>query len=226
MITDDGQVPAVTATRYALRHDAPVPALSGASGNGSNGHAVNGNGSHVSNGHSSNGHSSNGHSSSGNARPAAAPLAETGGWTDAAGIPPVQDKTGDAALSGMSDDSGWWTRPTLASDVTAESIQAGHVMSSATELVSDHNGNPPTAIGDDGELPVRVRQANLAPELRNGNPANVGPAAAATSAEEVRDTMSAIQRGWELGRSVAAGSTDDATSYPGAPKHRANREEA
>jgi signal transduction histidine kinase len=222
VITDDGQVPAVTATRYALRPDAPVAALSGASGNGSNGHAVNGNGSHLSNGHSSNGHSSNGHT-----HPAAAPLAETGGWTEPAGIPPVQDKTSDAASSSMSDDSGWWTRPTLASDVTAESIQAGHVMSSATELVSDHDGNPPTAIGDDGELPVRVRQANLAPELRNGNAANGGPTAAATSAEDVRDTMSAIQRGWELGRSVAAGSTDDAaTSYPGTPKHRANREEA
>ena len=54
VVTDDSQVPAVETTRYALRGDAPVPALSGANGHSANGHGANG--------HSANGHGANGHS--------------------------------------------------------------------------------------------------------------------------------------------------------------------
>jgi signal transduction histidine kinase len=76
-------------------------------------------------------------------------------------------------------------------------------------------------------LPVRVRQANLAPQLRNrgqamgpapagagsGEPGPGAPAAssagvapsppAGPSPEEARSTMSALQRGWQLGRAEA-----------------------
>jgi signal transduction histidine kinase len=88
---------------------------------------------------------------------------------------------------------------------------------------------PPTAESDvtDLGLPVRVRQANLAPQLRNRGPAmapaptgdgaggfGLGAAAAASpgptpspestpSPEEARSTMSALQRGWQLGRAEA-----------------------
>jgi hypothetical protein len=84
---------------------------------------------------------------------------------------------------------------------------------------------------DDG-LPRRVRQASLAPQLRE-TPARPGPSAdlgvlaeppptewSATererSPEETRVTMSAIQRGWERGRSVfdPSGGNGDSTADP------------
>src|SRR5580700_9323207 len=136
VISDETQVPAVSTSRYALRDDAPVPALAGANGHGSNGHSSNG---HSSNGHSSNGHSSNGHSS------------------------PEPER----AL----DDSGWWARPTMASDWAAESVQAGQAVGSATEIMPDPEAGPAPA---DGELPVRVRQASLAPELRQPGGGDTG----------------------------------------------------
>jgi signal transduction histidine kinase len=85
---------------------------------------------------------------------------------------------------------------------------------------------------DDG-LPRRVRQASLAPQLRE-SPDRPGPSAdlgvlaeppptewsAAEherSPEETRATMSAIQRGWERGRSVfdPAGGNGEGTPEPG-----------
>jgi signal transduction histidine kinase len=85
---------------------------------------------------------------------------------------------------------------------------------------------------DDG-LPRRVRQASLAPQLRE-TPGRPGPSAdlgvlaeppptewsAAEherSPEETRATMSAIQRGWERGRSVfdPAGGNGEGTPEPG-----------
>jgi signal transduction histidine kinase len=212
VITDEGQVPAVTATRYALRQDASVPALSGANGHGSNGHALNGNGS---NGHVSNGHRSN-------------------GATDLLGVPPVPGTPAaaspdPAAPSATSDDSTWWARPTLASDLAAESIQAGQAIGDATDVVPDPANNPAPNIEENGGLPVRVRQASLAPQLREGTGerSGTGTSGDAASAEAVRSTMSAMQRGWELGRSVVAESPHEAASHdPRTPRHRANHEEA
>jgi hypothetical protein len=58
---------------------------------------------------------------------------------------------------------------------------------------------------DGAELPRRVRQANLAPQLRE-SPAEppLAPMAEilAPTPEEARSTMTAIQHGWERGRSV------------------------
>jgi signal transduction histidine kinase len=86
---------------------------------------------------------------------------------------------------------------------------------------------------DDG-LPRRVRQASLAPQLRE-TPARPGPSAdlgvlaeppptewsaaeRERSPEETRATMSAIQRGWERGRSVfdPSGGNGDSSAEPGA----------
>jgi signal transduction histidine kinase len=65
----------------------------------------------------------------------------------------------------------------------------------------------PGADGDVNGLPRRVRQANLAPQLRD-NPQRRPTAAAAGAAPaggpspaEIRQTMSALQRGWQEGRS-------------------------
>ncbi len=52
-------------------------------------------------------------------------------------------------------------------------------------------------------LPVRVRQASLAPQLRSSGGAPAGAAGngpSALSPEAARSTVSALQRGWERGR--------------------------
>jgi hypothetical protein len=77
-----------------------------------------------------------------------------------------------------------------------------------------------TDLLDESGLPRRVRQASLAPQLREsparpGPSADLGilpeqqsdypppePSASERTPEETRATMSAIQRGWERGRSV------------------------
>jgi signal transduction histidine kinase len=74
--------------------------------------------------------------------------------------------------------------------------------------------------GGDG-LPQRVRQASLAPQLRD-TAAERAPAPAADdfwtrSPEEARSTVTAIQQGWERGRSVFdVPAADPAGSGPGA----------
>ncbi|MFI8102831.1 nitrate- and nitrite sensing domain-containing protein [Streptomyces sp. NPDC086023] len=64
-------------------------------------------------------------------------------------------------------------------------------------------GEPPTGPGG---LPRRIRQASLAPQLKDAPPAPAptGPADD-RDAEEVRSRMSALQRGWSAGRRHNAG---------------------
>jgi len=62
-------------------------------------------------------------------------------------------------------------------------------------------------------LPRRVRQANLAPELRSsaaGSNAPAGvPQASTASLADMRNTLSAMQRGWQQGRSQPQQDTED-----------------
>jgi signal transduction histidine kinase len=60
-----------------------------------------------------------------------------------------------------------------------------------------------------GRLPHRVRQASLAPQLRSGPPVPSGPSRERSPAE-IRQAMSALQRGWQKGRETEArdGDTD------------------
>jgi anti-sigma regulatory factor (Ser/Thr protein kinase) len=60
-----------------------------------------------------------------------------------------------------------------------------------------------------GALPRRVRQANLAPQLRQGpeRPAQEGSEPADRDADEVRSRMASLQRGWQRGR--AENTADD-----------------
>jgi signal transduction histidine kinase len=74
-----------------------------------------------------------------------------------------------------------------------------------------------SGVGEDYKgLPRRVRQANLAPQLRASNaasapgPAGVPPATAA-SLTDMRNTLSAMQRGWQQGRSQSQQDTEDRT---------------
>jgi signal transduction histidine kinase len=68
-------------------------------------------------------------------------------------------------------------------------------------------------------LPVRVRQASIAPQLRDGGTAgasatgSAAPPAGPPSPEAARNTFAALQRGWERGRS-AAGSAPDLRPAP------------
>jgi signal transduction histidine kinase len=76
-------------------------------------------------------------------------------------------------------------------------------------------------------LPVRVRQASLAPQLRDSAPGSRVAAntvasvieprpepAAADSPEAIRDTVNALQRGWRLGRAEANGQNEVAPTAP------------
>jgi signal transduction histidine kinase len=110
---------------------------------------------------------------------------------------------------GASADSGWWTRSTLASRQAADSIQAGQAVAGATELVSGSAAGP-VAGQPDGALPVRVRQAALAPQLRDRDATDNGALQAPASAEAFRSTMSAMQSGWERARSAAGTPSADA----------------
>jgi signal transduction histidine kinase len=109
-------------------------------------------------------------------------------------------------------DSGWWARPTLASRQAADSIEAGQAVAGVTELVPGSEAGP-DADQPDGELPVRVRQAALAPQLRDRDTTDSGELQAPPSAQAFRSTMSAMQSGWERARSVAG--TPSADAAPG-----------
>jgi hypothetical protein len=68
-------------------------------------------------------------------------------------------------------------------------------------------------------LPTRVRQASLAPQLREPTRPDLAPGRGSglPSPEAARNTMAALQRGWELGRSAADGpSAPDAGVPPAA----------
>jgi hypothetical protein len=68
-------------------------------------------------------------------------------------------------------------------------------------------GAQPDGDDDVKGLPRRVRQANIAPQLRDNpprRPTSAAPAPAPASGPtpaEIRQTMSALQRGWQEGRS-------------------------
>jgi signal transduction histidine kinase len=81
-------------------------------------------------------------------------------------------------------------------------------------LPAGPEAEPPAGNGDTGPqtgpqrsvmgLPVRVRQASLAPQLRDAGPLAADAAdqvPSAPSPEAARNTMTALQRGWERGRS-------------------------
>jgi hypothetical protein len=79
----------------------------------------------------------------------------------------------------------------------------------------NHEEGEPAGDGDFSGLPRRVRQANLAPQLR-ASAAGAGsqssaavPPATAASLTDMRNTLSAMQRGWQQGRSQTQRDTED-----------------
>jgi hypothetical protein len=82
--------------------------------------------------------------------------------------------------------------------------------SAASSLMDEPAGNP-----EFKGLPRRVRQANLAPQLRASAAAAAAstpeagvPRATAASLTDMRNTLSAMQRGWQQGRSQAQPNTE------------------
>jgi signal transduction histidine kinase len=77
---------------------------------------------------------------------------------------------------------------------------------------------PAPAAADPGDfgLPTRVRQASLAPQLRQSTRPDVplSRESGLPSPEAARNTMAALQRGWELGRSAADGPSATDTGAP------------
>jgi signal transduction histidine kinase len=75
--------------------------------------------------------------------------------------------------------------------------------------------SPGNDAGEINGLPRRVRQANLAPQLRasaaaaGSQPSPGVPRATAASLADMRNTLSAMQRGWQQGRSQTQQDTED-----------------
>ncbi len=95
--------------------------------------------------------------------------------------------------------------------------QAAYDAASSEQGDGGYPGGDPAA-GDINGLPRRVRQANLAPELRSSAAGPAGPAgpagsagvppASAASLTDMRNTLSAMQRGWQQGRSQSPQDTE------------------
>jgi hypothetical protein len=85
----------------------------------------------------------------------------------------------------------------------------------ATAIGGDQPAGPEGTDGDVDEsykgLPRRVRQASLAPQLRDAAPATSSPGAASgdnvanRSPDDIRSALSAMQRGWQQGREDVLG---------------------
>lgn len=228
LVTDDGAAPALATDARTLQPAAAVAALSSGNGHAGSGYAGNGpahNGQvgsgHVGNGQAGNGHAADGHAADGHGAGERAGNGFAGDGHGAGAEPrsprhaagprvtvrPQDTQPFQIAPPPTSAESDWRTWQTLASSQAADSIQAAQAVAGATELVPGSESAPKAANQQDGGLPVRVPQAALAPQLRDRDATDsVAFQAAPGSAEAARSTMSAMQRGWERGRSAAAGS--------------------
>jgi signal transduction histidine kinase len=126
------------------------------------------------------------------------------GSSSANGFP---DGTGEAAGNGASADHA-----------APESGEANHA-NLADGTNAAHDANAADSAGpEEGLLPRRIRRASLAPQLRRDAPATkmttdtdltAAELLKGRSPEQARSTLSAIQQGWERGRSVFDSKTDN-----------------
>ncbi len=192
VVSEETELPSAPADGHTLQPTAAVAALN--SGTGRPGH---------------NGHAADGHARSRHAAPGHANAAHADGGHGPGGHP----GGGHAGRRhrGNQVEEGWFSRPTVAATHAAESIPAAQAIGGVAELVPGSGPQPAPAYQQEDGLPVRVRQASLAPELRERTASDSGAfQAPPASADAVRSTMSAMQRGWERGRSAATGQSADA----------------
>jgi hypothetical protein len=131
----------------------------------------------------------------------------------AGGLAGPSGASGPSGPSGLSGASGPTTPMTpVASPRPARSSGPPWELSRQTGPLpaSPADGEPGAPEGDNGDvkgLPRRVKQASIAPQLRDNPPrrqTSPAPAPAPASGPtpaEIRQTMSALQRGWQEGRS-------------------------
>jgi methyl-accepting chemotaxis protein len=139
---------------------------------------------------------------------------------------------GTTGLSWRDSASRAWTAPLLRDESTADVVDApadvgrngaqpaGGDIIGVQPAIRTPGGAESTEKADNAELdglPVRVRQANLAPQLRTqpvAGSVDDGEPPAGPSPEAARSTMAALQLGWQRGRSVAEPATDEASAGP------------
>jgi signal transduction histidine kinase len=112
--------------------------------------------------------------------------------------------------------------------LAALSVQADAPGPPAQDPAGPPAAGPPAAVPPVAEsgLPRRVRQASLAPQLKNGAPAmtgEAGPTAGMRTPAETRSFIEALQQGWQLARSEADPLAD--TGSAGGPEQAAVAED-
>jgi signal transduction histidine kinase len=131
---------------------------------------------------------------------------DTGHWslpsTDDGGLPPLPRRHGSQpAPSGPASDASAAERRSVFEPV--EEPTAGPVPRQEAPAPAQEDGNSRPA------LPRRVRQANLAPQLREEVEPVSDTASGERSPEELRTMLSSIQKGWLRGRSDSGETTTD-----------------
>jgi len=144
------------------------------------------------------------------------PYPDFGGEAAGGYVSPYSDAPGASAYQG---DGGAYQGNGTAEATRAqqENGSYGNEAAFGNDGISDDSyQDGESASGDFKGLPRRVRQANLAPQLRasaaaaadSQGPAGVPPATAA-SLTDMRNTLSAMQRGWQQGRSQTQRDAED-----------------
>ncbi|MFI8517917.1 nitrate- and nitrite sensing domain-containing protein [Streptomyces sp. NPDC085481] len=146
-----------------------------------------------------------------------------------AGSGPVDDG-GAGTGSGAGPDARSDSRPDAGSDI-GDTMELARVHPGPTLVPVPHETTAHEGPAPFGGLPRRVRQASLAPQLRDSGTRTEGPPSAAPSAsgttaaaepdsferdaDEVRSRMASMQRGWQRGRRHNAETTAPGTTPEG-----------
>ncbi|MEW2157993.1 nitrate- and nitrite sensing domain-containing protein [Streptomyces sp. NPDC007189] len=136
---------------------------------------------------------------------------DTDAVSDAPGLPRRTRPTTPAdGPEGVSDAAALprRTRPTTSADGAAG--HGGHTAGGPGAAEPAKSGAPGAAEPATGALPRRIRQASLAPQLKQDTAPRAERAAqpADRDAEEVRSRMASLQRGWQRGRRENAAGDD------------------
>jgi hypothetical protein len=160
---------------------------------------------------------------------AAAPFQPADAPADASGTAVSAGAGQDIAQPSVAGPTGTWpnyawpAEPAPAEPAPAEADLAEADLAEAPASASTAEAGTAASVQADTSLleldglPVRVRQANLAPQLRQQpamTPAEADEPAAGPSPEAARSTMAALQLGWQRGRSVTEPTEDELPAEP------------
>jgi signal transduction histidine kinase len=118
---------------------------------------------------------------------------------------PESGPAGDPPRSGLAAGAPPWKQGTGPTRLPDRAERLGRTTILACEPAAP-DSEPAAVAGSSADLPRRMRQASLAPQLRDAPPAGVGASnghQGERSAEEVRALISSIQQGWRSGRAAA-----------------------